>query len=76
MRSDNIAMLQDTLSILEKGSHPFRGAAIPLKLSRTQMEEVGVYLPKDVKRAGEPKDFEHRSIEAAFGEKPVCIPQH
>ena len=47
MRSDNISMLQDTLSILEKGSYQFHGAAIPLKLSRSQMEEVEVYLPKE-----------------------------
>ena len=59
MRSDNISILQDTLSILEKGSYQFHGAAISLKLSRTQMEEVEVYLPKDVKRVCESKDFEH-----------------
>ena len=59
MRSDNLAMLQDTLSILEKGSYQYHGAVIPLKLSRAQMEEVEVYLPKDVKQVCESKDFEH-----------------
>jgi len=59
MRSDNIAMLQDTLGILEKGFYPYRGTDIPLKLSRTQMEEVEVYLPKDVKCVCASKDFEH-----------------
>ena len=59
MRSDNIAMLQDTLSILENGSYQFNGETIPLKLSHAQMEEVEVYLPKVVKRVCESKDFEH-----------------
>ena len=62
MRSNNISMLQDTLSILEKGSYQLNGETIPLKLSRTQMEEVEVYLPKDVKRVCESKDFEHAVI--------------
>ncbi len=59
MRSDNIAMLQDTLSILEKGTYRFQGKTIPLKLSRAQMEEVQVYLPQDVQRVCNAKDFEH-----------------
>lgn len=59
MRSDNLAMLQDTLDILERGSYQLHGETIPLKLSRTQMEEVEVYLPKDVRRVCAAKDFEH-----------------
>ena len=42
MRSDNISMLQDTLSILEKGFYQINEETIHLKLSRTQMEEVEV----------------------------------
>ena len=59
MRSDNLAMLLDTLSILEKGFYQLNGETIPLKLSRTQMEEALVYLPQDIKRVCEAKDFEH-----------------
>lgn len=59
MRSDNLTVLQDTLSILEKGFYQYHGENIPLKLSRRQMEEVEVYLPKDVKQVCEAKDFEH-----------------
>ena len=42
MRSDNIAMLQDTLDILERGSYQLHGQTIPLKLTHAQMEEVDV----------------------------------
>ena len=59
MRSDNLAILEDTLSILEKGSYNLQGKTIPLKLSRAQMEEVQVYLPRDVERICNATDFEH-----------------
>ena len=59
MRENNIAMLQDTLDILERGSYQFQGQTIPLNLTHAQMEEVDVYLPRDVKRICEAKDFEH-----------------
>ena len=59
MNSNNIAMLQDTLNILEKGFYQFEGKIMPLQLSHSQMEEVKVYLPRDVKRICESKDFEH-----------------
>jgi len=36
-----------------------RGKTIPLKLSRAQMEEVQVYLPRDVQKVCNAKDFEH-----------------
>ena len=59
MRSENIAMLQDTLQILKQGSYQFHGNTAPLKLSRTQMEQANVYLPRDVQRICKAKDFEH-----------------
>lgn len=59
MRDDNISMLRDTLDILEKGFYQLRGKTIPLKLSRAQMEEVQVYLPRDVQKVCNAKDFEH-----------------
>lgn len=59
MRSDNVAMFQDTLDILDQGSYQLRGQTISLKLSRAQMEEVEVFLPRDVKRISEAKDFVH-----------------
>ena len=59
MRDNNLLMLQDTLSILERGSYQLDGKTIPLKLSRLQMEEAHVYLPDDVKRVCEARDFEH-----------------
>ena len=59
MRSDNIAMLQDTLDILGRGSYQLHGETIPLKLSRAQMEEAWVFLPRDVKKISEAKDFKH-----------------
>ena len=59
MRSENFAMLQDTLSILDRGYYQLHGETISLKLSRAQMEEVQVYLPKDVQAICGAKDFEH-----------------
>ena len=59
MNSNNIAMLQDTLDILERGSYQFEGKTISLKLSHSQMEEVEVYLPRDVKRICGSKNFRH-----------------
>ena len=41
-------MLQDTLDILDQGFYQLHGKKIPLKLSRMQMEEVEVFLPRDV----------------------------
>ena len=58
MISDNLAMLQDTLSILQKGFYQLHGEIIRLQLSRAQMEKAEVYLPQDVKRVCEAKDFE------------------
>ena len=59
MREDNLLMLQDTLDILEKGSYQLQGKTVSLKLSRVQMEEVQVYLPRDVERICNAKDFIH-----------------
>jgi hypothetical protein len=59
MREDNLLMLQDTLDILEKGSYQLQGKPVSLKLSRVQMEEVQVYLPRDVERICNAKDFIH-----------------
>ena len=59
MKSDRIAMLQDTLDILDRGFYQLDGKTIPLKLSREQMEEAEVFLPRDVQRISEAKDFEH-----------------
>ena len=59
MRQDNLNILQDTLSILEKGFYEIDGKTIRLKLSRHQMDEVKVFLPEDVKRVCQSKDFKH-----------------
>ena len=59
MRQENITMLQDTLMILERGFYEISGKTIPLKLTRQQMEEARVFLPKDVQKAGMNKDFQH-----------------
>ena len=59
MRQDNISMLQDTLSILDQGWYEKNGRRRALKLTRKQMEEAIVFLPKDVQAVGGKKDFEH-----------------
>lgn len=59
MREDNISMLQNTLEILERGSYPYQGRTVPLKLTSAQMTEVQVYLPEEVRRICRSKDFSH-----------------
>ena len=55
----NVSMLIDTLSILHYGSYEIDDRRIDMKLTTDQMEEVEVYLPEDVKRICDAKDFEH-----------------
>ena len=59
MRQDNIAMLQDTLKILEQGYYATNGHTVRLKLNRQEMEEAHVFLPDDVKKISQFKAFEH-----------------
>ncbi len=58
-KQDNIAMLDDTLDILNKGYYRVGDKKVTLKLSRAQMEEAHVYLPLDVLEISEKKDFKH-----------------
>ena len=59
MRDDRIAMLQDTLDILKRGSYQAGRKTVSLKLTRAQMEEAEVYLPEDVRALEESKEFPH-----------------
>ena len=59
MRKDNIAMLKETLDILERGYYFADGRRVSLKLNKEQMREAYVYLPDDVRRICEAKDFPH-----------------
>lgn len=57
-RSRELNMLKETEKILEQGWYEKDGSRIDLKLSQREMEEVHVYLPNDVKKYGNKKDFE------------------
>lgn len=59
MRNENVEILRDTLQILQNGSYQTHGKTVPLKLSRTQMEDVQVFLPNDVREICAAKDFAH-----------------
>ena len=59
MNPHNIAILEDTLDILEKGFYTLGEKKVALKLSREEMEEATVYLPEDVKAICGAKDFPH-----------------
>ncbi len=59
MRQENIAVLQDTLRILDEGYYVTAGKRKKLKLTREQMEEARVFLPEDIKAVSESKDFQH-----------------
>lgn len=49
-RSKEIAMLEDTLKILNQGWYEKNGKRIQLKLSAKEMQEIQVYLPEAVKK--------------------------
>ena len=53
MRPDNIAMLQDTLEIFERGFYEIDGRKVQLKLTPEERKAAQVYLPKDVRRIEE-----------------------
>ena len=59
MRSDNIAMLKDTLDILDNGYYMLGDRSVLLTLSREQMEAADVYFPEDIKRLSLEKDLQH-----------------
>ncbi len=47
-RENNRQMLQNTLAIFNQGYFEKNGRTVPLKLTRSQMEEARVFLPADV----------------------------
>lgn len=57
-RSREISMLRDTLQILEQGWHEKNGKKVKLKLSRKEMERTEVYLPGDVSKNANRRDFD------------------
>lgn len=57
MRKNNILDLQEIMQILDQGYYVTNGKRIDLKLSRSQMEKVFVYLPDEVKEICEKKDI-------------------
>ena len=58
-RQENLNVFRDTMAILEQGYFVKNGQRKDLKLTRAQMEEVRVFLPRDVRAVGESTDFDH-----------------
>lgn len=56
-RSRELNMIRETMQILEQGYYVKDGRKIHLKLPRKEMEEIHVYLPDDVKKYSNQKDF-------------------
>ena len=56
-RSRELNMIKETIQILEQGYYVKDGRKIPLKLSRKEMEEINVYLPKEVRKYSNQSDF-------------------
>ena len=59
MKFENINMLNDTMAILDRGYYEVNGKRVNLKLSKAEMKEISVFLPKDVKSISDNKDFQH-----------------
>ena len=57
MRQENIAMLQDTLDILEQGYYLLGEKQVELKLSKEEMREIDVYLPEEIQAISEGGKF-------------------
>lgn len=61
MRSNNIAILNDTIRILEKGYYVTEsGSRVNLKLSKQQMLDCTVYLPEQISKMGKDKDEKNK----------------
>ena len=67
MRENNLKIFEDTMNILDQGYYMFNGKRIDLKLSKKQMEDIQVYLPDDIKRISEDKDFQHIHVIGRVG---------
>ena len=59
MRSNDVQMLTDTLTICEQGYYSLNGKRIKLKLSPAEMKAVRVFLPDEVAALAHFKDFRH-----------------
>ena len=67
-RSADIKMLEDTLDILKKGWYEKDDRRIDLKLSDSEMKDIQVYLPDDVKEICGRTDFQ-----PPFAENGRCV---
>ena len=67
MRFENINMLNDTMAIMDRGYYEVNGKRVNLKLSKKEMKEIFVFLPKDVKRIADNKDFQHVHVMGRIG---------
>ncbi|MDO5138672.1 MAG: TIGR02452 family protein [Oscillospiraceae bacterium] len=56
-RTRELNMFRETMQILEQGYYVKDGRKIQLKLSKKEMEEIRVYLPEDVRKYSNQKDF-------------------
>ena len=59
MRSDNIAILEDTLETLDRGYYMIGDRRVRLTLSREQMEAADVYFPDDIKSMSLGKELQY-----------------
>ncbi|MCD7847797.1 MAG: TIGR02452 family protein [Oscillospiraceae bacterium] len=70
LKLENIRILDDTISILEKGSYEKAGREIALRFSSESMREAKVYLPEDIeaveKSAPVTETHEERDISRIF----------
>ena len=67
MRVDNINMLNDTMAIMDRGYYEVNGKRVNLKLSQNERKEISVFLPKDVERISDNKDFPHVHVMGRIG---------
>ncbi len=68
-RKKNIAILDDTLNILEQGGYEKAGQAVTLSFSQEQMREIQVFLPEELAslQATKPIKMQAQSSLCTFG---------
>ena len=59
MRNQNIEILKDTLRVCKKGYYKHNGKKINLKLTTEERQNAIVYLPEQVNKIAQKKDFPH-----------------
>ena len=66
MRLEKVELLEDTLLLLDRGEYLYEGRPVKLKLTREQMTEARVLLPREVEMLGDALAVEPAGAPCAY----------